>query len=266
MVTQPVLFALLGAVIASAVIWGLQDTKQPALATVEFPATTADTQKDESTSIEELQQTINQLQQQLKLEQDNSAALDYELQLLEDLLADANSPTPMKKPSRPGETWFDENRLLALDIDPNEIETIKALHNQAELEKLSLRNRTARDPKLRRSLYRELKRIDAELRNALGEENYDRMLYGSGKNNRVEVTDVLKGSEANTIGIQKGDLIISYGGERIYEPTNLYQNTAKGEIGETTAVEIQRGEDILTVYVPRGPLGTRFKPITQKPK
>ncbi|WP_157118027.1 PDZ domain-containing protein [Oceanicoccus sagamiensis] len=267
-VTQRIIYTLLGGLISAGLVLTLTEPPQPATPAASTNTAPPLADNVENTDITQLQQTIAKLQQQLHFEQENTAALDYELQLLEDLLADASSPTPPRptnRKNRAAETWFDESRLLALNVDPADIETIKTLHNQAELEKLELRNKAARDAKLRRSLYRELKTIDSNLRQQLGEQNYDRMLFASGKRNRVEVTDILTGSAANSTGIQKGDLIISYGGERIYEPANLYQSTAGGDVGEMTLVEIQRGEEVLTVYVPRGPLGTRFKPIVKNP-
>ncbi len=269
-ITEGLLFTLLGCLISATLFWGLGNNTQPSpkLSNTNNAVPTPTNEPDQTT-IKDLQQTIVDLQQQLQWEQDNSIALDYELQLLEDLLEDtqsSNSAPATPRKAKAGEIWFDKERLLALGIPAADIELIKASHNQAELDKLSLRNKTARDPKRRRTLYRDIKTIDTQLRADLGEQNYDRMLFASGKRNRVEVTDVLAGSAADATTIQKGDLIISYGGERIYEAANLYQSTAKGEIGETTLVEVQRGDEIVSVYVPRGPLGTRFRPVSREPQ
>ena len=91
----------------------------------------------------EQQQRIQQLQQELAAEQQSREALEYELQLLEDLLADANTHDntnePTDKPQKSQELWFDEQRLIDLGTSATEIETIKQLHNRAELEKLELR-------------------------------------------------------------------------------------------------------------------------------
>ena len=222
--------------------------------------------------IDDSQQTIASLEQQLRAERDARGALEYELQLLEDLLAGttlsaiSTSNKPATINHQQNEMWFDEQRLSTLNIDPSAIETIKEQFNKAELDKLTLRNNALRDKKNRSKLYKQLKDIEVNLRANLGEQDYDRMLYAAGRNNRVEVTDTLAGSAAAQTGIQKGDLILSYGGESIYDPSSLYINTSKGEMGEMIAIELQRDGEVITAYVPRGPLGTRFKPVKSAPQ
>ncbi|WP_101757019.1 PDZ domain-containing protein [Oceanicoccus sp. KOV_DT_Chl] len=222
-----------------------------------------------------LQQTVIDLKRQLTAEQQIREALEYELQLMEDLLADIDrNTTPPEKTvteNSPRELWFNQQRLLDLGINPAAINIIKELSNRAELEKLELQNRVARTTKDREGrieagkLYAQIRAIDSKLRADLGEVNYDRMLYAYKQKNRVAVSDILPDSPAAAVGIQAGDLILSYAGEKILNPQSLYQKTRQGQAGEMINVEIQRGEEVLSLYLARGILGARLKPTTGKP-
>ena len=221
------------------------------------------------------QAAYNELAALLEIERQTREALEYEVEWLQAMLdesvtaAPAQSPPPAAKTGRRGNTelWFDDNALLSLGVDETDVALIKEVFNRAEMDKLYLRNQAARTGKPRgKAFMQQIREIQQNLQLQLSAENYDRMLYASGQTNRVEVSDTLTSSPAATAGIQRGDQILSYGGDRIYSPTALYQATTKGQAGELVNVEILRGDERMTLYVPRGPLGTRFRPTRGKPQ
>ncbi len=224
------------------------------------------------------QEATNELAQQLAIEKEARQALEYEVEwlqaLLDESVASANNP-----PSQPTDTtarttnaghaklWFDSNALRSLGIDETEIANIEEAFNKTEMDKLYLRNQAARQGGPRgRQFMREMRKIQQDLQQQLSTENYDRLLYASGQANRVEVTDTLAASPAETAGIQAGDVLISYAGERIFSPRGLFQATTQGETGEMVSIEILRNNERNTLYLPRGPMGTRFKPTLSKPE
>jgi len=71
----------------------------------------------------------------------------------------------------------------------------------------------------------------------------------------LAVTEVLPGSPAETAGVQRGDLLLRYDGERLLAPEALREATAGGVAGAWADLEVQRGAETVRLLVPRGPLG-----------
>jgi hypothetical protein len=105
-----------------------------------------------------------------------------------------------------------------------------------------------------------------QLREKIGEESYDKILYASGQPNRVQVDATLHQSAAERAGVLAGDLIFSYGGLRVFDPESLLAWTSEGEFGERVEVEILRGDELIDVTVARGPLGLKTTAILTPPR
>lgn len=103
------------------------------------------------------------------------------------------------------------------------------------------------------------------LREELGDADYDRYLYATGRPNRVVVRDALIGGPADEAGLRAGDTIIAYDGERVFDARALVARTQEGSAGAQTALEIERDGQRLILYVPRGPLGARVQSTTREP-
>ena len=93
------------------------------------------------------------------------------------------------------------------------------------------------------------------LREELGDADYDRYLYATGQSNRVRVAEVIETSPGAQAGLQAGDVVLSYGGERVFNFRELIALTSAGEPGEMVAVELVRDGSTTQVYLPRGPIG-----------
>ena len=164
------------------------------------------------------------------------------------------------------ESWFSEQALRDQDMSENEIQRLRQRFDEVELEKLYARDRAAREGWADSSRhYREMRDIQTQFREELGERDYDAVLYASGRNNRVRVQDLLHGSAAANSGVQPGDVIVSYAGERIFDPSTLYMWSKEGRAGENVQLEVQRGNEIVTFEVPRGPLGGKMEHFASPP-
>jgi len=167
--------------------------------------------------------------------------------------------TPAADEQAPGDTrpWFDDGALLATGVPAAEVERLRELWAEVELEKLYLRDEAAREgaPHTRRRI----RELEAEVRTELGETGYDRLLYATGRINRVMISDVLSNSPAADAGLQAGDLVLRYAGDRVFGPSELKSATRGGESGERIRLEVLRGEQTLSVSMLRGPLGVRLK-------
>jgi len=153
--------------------------------------------------------------------------------------------------------------FLDAGFDPARAEYVKQLQDDLQLQRLYVRDQAEREGWIRSPRYRDamqsIQQREEGLRQELGEDDYDRYLYSIGRPNRVVVGDVLANGPAQQAGIQVGDSILSYGGERIFEAGSLVSATRDGTSGMSTAIEIERDGQTQVVYVPRGPLGINLR-------
>ena len=97
------------------------------------------------------------------------------------------------------------------------------------------------------------------LRQELGDAEYEQYLRALGRDPTVNVMEVLANSPAERAGFRAGDRILSYGGTRVFDLTEVTPLTAQGNPGESVIVDIVRGGQPMQIVVPRGPLGLRLQ-------
>ncbi len=152
--------------------------------------------------------------------------------------------------------------LASIGIDESVADTIKKREEQQELDQLYLRNQATREGWLGTEKYFEkaqkLTNGNNFYRDELGDHKYDRYLYESGQFNRVSVKNVISGSPAAIVGIEPGDVIYSYNNTRLFSWMELTSLTSQGTADELVSMEIHRGQQVIDVYIARGPLGVRL--------
>ena len=97
--------------------------------------------------------------------------------------------------------------------------------------------------------------INEILREELGDADYERYLTAMGQSTHVEVRSVLASSAAQQAGLEPGDEIVAYGGQRVFDVRELNQALLEGEPGEPVLVDVVRDGQPLQLVMPRGPLG-----------
>ena len=152
--------------------------------------------------------------------------------------------------------------LLKAGIDEAIAADIIHRRSDIELKKLELYDRAIRDNYINTTQYQsELLDITAgetTLRDELGDEAYDFYLFANRQANRVKAISVMMGSNAEQAGLKDGDLIVQYGQHRIFEWAELKNATSEGVLGEYVHVDIMRDNQLISLSVPRGPLGVRL--------
>jgi len=146
---------------------------------------------------------------------------------------------------------------------------LKARFEAIELERLYVRDQAAREGWLDKARFRKrIAEIDARydaMRDEFGPEDYDWILFASSRDNRVEVNHVMQESAAEDVGIEVGDLVVSYDEQRIFDGKQLQQSTTDGEAGETVSVDLLRDGERIRVYLPRGPIGIGLQHSRTRP-
>ena len=164
---------------------------------------------------------------------------------------------------------IDEARLLAAGFGTEQSAMLAQRLNQAEMERLYLRDRAIREGWIGTERYRQAVRdldggLDA-LRTELDEQSYDRLLFAMGRSNRVTVQAVIGSSPAQQIGLQPGDVILRYDGERLFNGNELRTATTEGQAGTSVPLEVLRDGQRLVFYIARGPMGVRLGASSVKP-
>lgn len=243
----------------------------------------------EDQDLESIQQTLANLQDQLQQEVNQRKKLETKVALLEKQLKTSpdNNPEssdeeteneeamlsePAANPHQGGfsgssfsgrnDQWFNEQAMLDAGIDPTKVNYIKDSFEQAEMDKLYLRDQATREGWINTTRYtdsvKEIEDRTKDLRNQLSEPEYDAYLFAAGRANRVIVSSLLGASPASSAGIQPGDTILKYDNKRVYNWSDLTTATSDGTPNETVTVTIERNGQLQQVYLPRGPLGIRL--------
>ena len=93
------------------------------------------------------------------------------------------------------------------------------------------------------------------LREELGDADYERYLKANNRSTSVSISSVIDSSPAQAAGLQPGDEIVRYDGERVFSMTDLSQQAIDGVPGQNVAVDIVRNGVAMQVVMPRGPVG-----------
>lgn len=96
---------------------------------------------------------------------------------------------------------------------------------------------------------------DSLLREEVGDAEYEMYLDASNRPTSVNVGQVLASSPASSAGLQPGDRITHYDGERVFSTFDLTRQALEGQAGENVVVNIVRDGVPMQVVMPRGPLG-----------
>ena len=156
---------------------------------------------------------------------------------------------------------FDSEALREAGVSGSEVARLRERWEELQTDRLDLNHRALREgwfstPRRRNANFL----LELAVRRDVGEESYDAMLYASARPNRVVVSDVLSES-----GLEKGDLIRSYAGQRIFRPAELQRISAEGEVGERVEVEVERNGILRRLYLERGPVGALLDQASRPP-
>ena len=105
------------------------------------------------------------------------------------------------------------------------------------------------------SYFRDRNSTSSVLREELGDEDYARYLSANGRPTSVGVSSVIGSSPAQTAGLQAGDEITRYDGERVFSMTDITNATMAGEPGQNVVIDVVREGINIQIVMPRGPLG-----------
>ncbi len=96
---------------------------------------------------------------------------------------------------------------------------------------------------------------DQALRAELGDVEYEQYLEANGRSTSVAVGSVLESSPGQRAGLQFGDQIVGYNGQRVFSYGELSEQTMSATPGQSVVVDIVRDGVPMQVVVDAGPIG-----------
>ena len=161
--------------------------------------------------------------------------------------------------------------LIETGIQAEQAALIQSRLDEYDLKLLYLKDRASREGWLNTARYRkeqqQARNAYRELRSEIGDDAYDRMLYALGQANRIVVRDIMQNSSAEQYGLQANDRVYEYGGQRVFTSQELNDLvTQGGDAGALVLVRVQRGEQQIDFYLPRGPIGIRLASSRERPQ
>ena len=162
-----------------------------------------------------------------------------------------------------------KDNLVSAGVNPDIADDILGRMRQHQFRRMELRNlmraNTSSDTRQYSDELRELDENRISLRSELGDDHYDQYLIVSGLNNRVKVFSVVAGSPAELNGVQKDDVILYYGDQKIMNVYDVQQAALGDDFGGFVNVEILRDGSRMNLTVPRGTLDVRLDAMQLDP-
>ncbi len=143
-------------------------------------------------------------------------------------------------------------RLIAAGIAPEQAAWIVQRESELQMERLQARYEAMRGDENRRFFGAT---TDNGLRVELGDADYERYLAASGRPTSVGIGNVIPNSPAQEAGLQPGDQIVRYDGERVFSMMDMAGHIMQNEAEGNVVVDIERDGMPMQLIIPRGPLG-----------
>ncbi len=93
------------------------------------------------------------------------------------------------------------------------------------------------------------------LRAEIGDADYEMYLEANNRPTAVSISGVMASSPGERAGLQPGDQIVNYDGQRVFSTWELVQKTMGGGDKGTVVIDLLRDGAPIQIVLPRGPIG-----------
>ena len=185
----------------------------------------------------------------------------YDVELAEESSAEAAADDSRDSSSSRREDYRRRNslegrieRLIEAGFLPSQAAIIAHRESELQMESLRTRYEAERSGDME-DFYRNRTSSNTTLREELGDADFERYLIANNRSTSITVSSVIESSPAQSAGLQPGDEIVSYDGERVFNMSDLTRRTMDGAAGQNVVVDIMRNGNPMQIVMPRGPVG-----------
>ena len=145
-------------------------------------------------------------------------------------------------------------RLIEAGFLPSQANMIVRRESELQMESLQARYEAERSGNPS-GFFRSRNASSDALREELGDVDYERYRAANNRSTSITISSVIESSPAQSAGLQPGDEIVRYDGERVFSMTDLTRQTMDGAAGQNVVVDIMRNGTPMQIVMPRGPVG-----------
>ncbi len=216
--------------------------------------------------IRALEAAVSEERQARQLLEDELFILFAEMERLEDSVGNRNNsrddPDFEEVRSSIDLQRFRDNRsasgqrdsLIAAGFAPNRADWI--LQRESELRYESMQARfEARNSGTSQDFFDAALNPESMLRAEIGDADYEMYLEANNRPTAVSISGVMASSPGERAGLQPGDQIVNYDGQRVFSTWELVQKTMGGGDEGTVVIDLLRDGAPMQIVLPRGPIG-----------
>jgi len=146
--------------------------------------------------------------------------------------------------------------LIAAGLAPDRADWI--LRRESELRYEAMRARfEARNSGAPQDYFDAALNPESMLRAEIGDTDYEMYLEANNRPTAISISSVMASSPGESAGLQPGDQIINYNGQRIFSTWELAQHTMAGGGEGTVVIDLLRDGAPMQIVLPRGPIGVQ---------
>jgi len=142
-------------------------------------------------------------------------------------------------------------RLIEAGFLPSQAAIIARRESELQMESLRTRYEAERSGNME-EFWRNRTSSNTTLREELGDADFERYLIANNRSTSITVSSVIESSPAQSAGLQPGDEIVRYDGERVFSMSDLTHRTMDGAAGQNVIVDIMRNGNPMQIVMPRG--------------
>ena len=145
-------------------------------------------------------------------------------------------------------------RLIEAGFLPSQASMIARRESELQMQSLQTRYEAERsgDPV---EYWRNRNASNETLRQELGDADFERYLIANNRSTSITVSSVIESSPAQSAGLQPGDEIVRYDGERVFSMSDLTRQTMDGAAGQNVIVDIMRNGQPMQIRHAQGTRG-----------